>query len=293
MKPAHEISAFAPAKINLFLHVGDKRADGYHDLCSLAVFAAVGDTITAALAEQLTLTNTGPFAGALQGENDDNLVMRAAIALQDWARAADRKVDGARLTLTKNLPLASGIGGGSSDAAATLKLLNDLWHLRAGSDDLASLGVTLGADVPVCLEAHAALMQGVGEKLTRWPNLPPIPAVLVNPRVAVMTGDVFGELRARTGTAAPGKPDTTSPRRMAMWLAQTRNDLQEPATRIAPIIVDALNMISATENCLLARMSGSGATCFGLYETEAEAAAAAKAVQARQPHWWVAATTLR
>ena len=136
-------------------------------------------------------------------------------------------------------------------------------------------------------------MEGIGEKLTPWPDLPPLPTVLVNPRVAVMTGDVFGELRERTGNAAPGRADLRSPREVAAWLAGTRNDLQEPARRIAPIIVDTLRGLSATENCLLARMSGSGATCFGLYETEAQAVAAANAVQARRPHWWVAATTLR
>lgn len=292
MKAAHEISALAPAKINLFLHVGDKRADGYHNLCSLAAFADIGDTIAAAPAERLSLTNMGPFAVALEGEGDDNLVLRAAVALQDWARAKDLKIDGARLTLTKVLPIASGIGGGSSDAATTLKLLNELWHTRATSADLAHIGATLGADVPVCLAAHASLMEGIGEKLTPWPNLPPLPAVLVNPRVSVMTGDVFGELRERTGNAAPSHADLRTPRETATWLARTRNDLQEPAARIAPIILDALTQLSST-NCLLSRMSGSGATCFGLYETAADASAAAKAILANRTHWWVAATTLR
>jgi len=290
---AHEISVFAPAKINVFLHVGDKRADGYHDLCSLALFADVGDVVSAAPAETLSLTSKGPFALALAGEGDDNLVLRAAVALQDWARAADRKVDGARLTLEKNLPIASGIGGGSSDAAASLKLLNDLWRLHAPSADLARIGATLGADVPVCLAARATLMEGVGERLTPWPQLPPLPAILVNPRVSVMTADVFGELQSRSGSTVPSRAEMRSPRDVAAWLAQTRNDLQEPASGIAPIILDVLAELSATDGCLLARMSGSGATCFALYETQAQAGAAARAVQQHKSHWWVSATTLR
>jgi 4-diphosphocytidyl-2-C-methyl-D-erythritol kinase len=288
-----QISLFAPAKINLFLHVGDKRADGYHNICSVAAFANVGDTVSAALAEKLSIANSGPFARALDGDDDDNLVMRAAVALQDWARANSGKADGARLTLAKNLPIASGIGGGSSDAAATLKLLNQLWHLRASDGDLAKIGATLGADVPVCLAPHATLMQGVGEKLSPWP-IPALPAVLVNPRVSVMTVDVFGELSQRSGSTPPEQhPDLRSPREAADWLNARRNDLEAPASAIAPVIVDALKELSATSGCLLSRMSGSGATCFGLYETQAEAAAAARALQEQSPHWWIAATELR
>jgi 4-diphosphocytidyl-2-C-methyl-D-erythritol kinase len=288
---AHETSVFAPAKINLFLHVGDKRPDGYHDICSLAVFADVGDHVAAVPADALSLTNDGTFARALEGD-EDNLVSRAAIALQDWARAAGRKVDGARLTLNKNLPIASGIGGGSSDAAATLKVLNDLWRLRASKRELARIGAGLGADVPVCLLARAALMEGIGEKLTAWPDLPKLPAILVNPRVSVMTADVFGELELRTGSVPPAHADLRSPSEVASWLVTTRNDLQEPASRIAPSITDTLAEISATPGCILARMSGSGATCFGLYSTKVEAAVAARTVRERRSHWWIAATEL-
>jgi 4-diphosphocytidyl-2-C-methyl-D-erythritol kinase len=289
---AREHSLFAPAKINLFLHVGDKRADGYHNLCSLAAFADVGDTINAVPADKISLTNSGPFARALEGDDDDNLVTRAAIALQDWARTNGRRVDGARLALQKNLPIASGIGGGSSDAAATLKLLNDLWHIRATEQELLGIAAKLGADVPVCLAAKASLMEGIGEKLAPWP-LPTLPAILVNPRVSVMTADVFGELKQRSGASPPVRQDCRSPRETANWLASVRNDLQDPACSIAPSIIDALREVSATQGCLLARMSGSGATCFGLYETKAEASAAAGRVQAQQPHWWIAATELR
>ena len=292
MTGAHEHTRFAPAKVNLFLHVGDKRADGYHDICSLAAFADVGDTVSAVLAEKLSIANSGPFARALDGDDDDNLVMRAAVALQDWARANSGKADGARLTLVKNLPIASGIGGGSTDAAATLKLLSRLWHLRASDGDLAKIGAALGADVPVCLAAHATLMQGVGEKLSPWP-LPPLPAVLLNPRVSVRTADVFGDLTRRSGNTPPEHANLRSPREVADWLSAHRNDLEAPASLIAPVIIDALTELSATDGCLLARMSGSGATCFGLYETKAEAVAAARALQEQSPHWWMAVTELR
>ncbi|MBI1213927.1 MAG: 4-(cytidine 5'-diphospho)-2-C-methyl-D-erythritol kinase [Alphaproteobacteria bacterium] len=290
MTAGRSLSVFAPAKINLFLHVGDRRADGYHDISSLAAFADVGDTVSATLTEELSLTNVGPFARALDDDCGDNLVMRAAIVLQDWARAAGRRVDGARLTLQKNLPVASGIGGGSSDAAATLKLLNDLWHLHA--DDLTSIGKSLGADVPVCLAAAASFMQGVGERLAPCP-IPSLPAVLVNPRVSLMTAEVFQELKARSGAGSSSPPNFDSLENVVAWLAQLKNDLEEPAGRIAPVVLDTLSELAATPNCLLSRMSGSGATCFGLYATKAEAAGAARTLQERRAHWWIAATELR
>ena len=280
-------SAFAPAKINLFLHVGDKRADGYHEICSLAAFADVGDTVHGEVADTLSLTLTGPFAAALEGD-DDNLVLRAAQALQDWARDKGRKVDGARLTLHKVLPVASGIGGGSSDAAATLKLLNKIWRLGAGDADLAAIAAQLGADVPVCLRAQATLMQGIGEKLTPWPGQDGIPALLVNPHIAVMTADVFRGLNARTGITPPKHPDTGID-----WLAACGNDLEAPARGPAPVIGDIVADLTATPGCRLARMSGSGATCFALFGAQNEAASAAAAFQHRYPHWWVVPTTLR
>lgn len=290
MTAVHATSIFAPAKVNLFLHVGDKRADGYHDICSLAAFADIGDAISAMPAEKLSLTNVGPFARALDGDDDDNLVMRAAVALQDWGRARGHRVDGARLTLEKNLPIASGIGGGSSDAAATLKLLNDVWRLR--SDELATIGAALGADVPVCLAAKATLMQGVGERLTPC-AIPVLPAVLVNPRVSVMTADVFGALKSRSGAAPLAPPPGGSAKTFITWLSNSSNDLQEPANRIAPTVNDVLTEIAATPGCLLSRMSGSGATCFGLYATVDAAAEAARILQERRVHWWIAATQLR
>jgi len=266
-------ASFAPAKVNLFLHVTGRRPDGYHLLDSLAVFPAVGDHVTAAAAESLTLSIDGPFGAGLP-VGDDNLVLRAARRLAPGHNAA--------LTLSKNLPVASGIGGGSADAAAALRCLARLWGVEANLDDIA-LG--LGADVPVCLSAKPMRMQGVGEVLSPAPKLPDVGMVLVNPGVPVATPAVF---RARAGGFSPQAalpaawPDATA---MARDLAALTNDLQAPAISIAPVIGEVLAAISALPDCLLARMSGSGATCFGLFATPAAARAAAATLT--QPGWWV------
>lgn len=292
MSKYNSVSVFAPSKINLFLHVGAKRADGYHDICSLAAFADVGDRLDGKRAGDLTLAISGRLAEGLSN-GEDNLVVRAARALEAWGRANARKIDGAQLQLEKNVPLASGIGGGSSDAAATLTLLNKLWRLNASGADLEAIGATLGADVPVCLRGSATLMQGIGEKLTPWPSLPPLPIVLVNPGISVMTAHVFRALEARSGTDAPALIEFKSVGEIAAWMASRRNDLEAPARRIAPVIGEVLAEISATPGCLVARMSGSGATCFGIYETGGAASAAAAALSSHHPHWWIATSTLR
>lgn len=267
----------APAKINLFLHVIGRRADGYHLLDSLAVFAGVADTLRADAAGPLGLRLAGPFAAALTPEAD-NLVLRAARALAD---AAGVRPD-VRLTLTKNLPVASGIGGGSADAAAALRLLARLWGI--GSADLPALSRRLGADVPVCLVARPARMGGTGEVLAPAPVLPSCGLVLLNPGVPVATADVF---RARAGDFSPaaklpaGWPDAAA---MAVDLADLRNDLEPPAVALCPPIGAALAELRAVPGCLLARMSGSGATCFGLFATAPEAEAAAGTLA--RPGWW-------
>ena len=287
----YQTTVFAPAKINLFLHVGAKRTDGYHDICSLAAFADVGDRLDAIAAAELSLAISGPFATGL-ANGDDNLVMRAGHVLQAWARGNGQLPGGARLMLEKNLPIASGIGGGSSDAAATLKRLNHLWRLNASNADLMGVAETLGADVPVCLHNTSTLMEGLGERLTPWPKLPPLLAVLVNPGVALMTAHVFATLDKRSGAYAPAPTTFASPRDLAAWLRSRANDLEAPARHLAPIIDDVLAEISATQGCLLARMSGSGATCFGLYESEGAASDAASALASRRPTWWIEATAL-
>ena len=268
----------APAKVNLFLRVVGRREDGYHLLDSLAVFAGIGDEIVAAPQDGLTLTLDGPEAGALAGETD-NLVLRAARAL---AAAAGRPA-AAELALVKRLPVASGIGGGSADAAATLRALVRLWRLDAGRVDLPRLALTLGADIPVCLASRPARMGGIGEIVAASPRLPEFGLLLSNPRVPLPTPSVF---RARTGAFAPPAqlPDAwPDAARMAADLASLGNDLQDAAVSLCPPVAEVLAAIAAQPGCLLARMSGSGATCFGIFATPARAATAAAALPTS---WW-------
>jgi 4-diphosphocytidyl-2-C-methyl-D-erythritol kinase len=280
-------SRFAPAKVNLFLHVGDKRADGYHNLLSLVVFADVGDRVNLAPADRLTLKLTGAFPDT--GPADGNLVLKAARALDAWAAKHGHKTKPVELTLEKNLPVASGIGGGSSDAAATLLMLAAHWGLPIAVDELQALGLQLGADVPVCLRAAPTLVSGVGEELAPVDALPPFALVLVNPRVEVPTAQVFKALEVRSGAHAPPLRRFNGTRDFAMYLDQTINDLAAPAKTIAPVIMRAESALAATDGCLVARMSGSGATCFGLYETKPVADAAADAIARKHPEWWVKA----
>ncbi len=284
------VKVFAPAKINLFLHVGDRRADGYHALQSLVGFAEAGDELCAEAADDLSLVMDGPFASALADETD-NLVLRSARALAAGACVAS----GARLRLTKNLPVASGIGGGSADAAACLRALWRLWGLQAlrgGRVSLEQAAVESGSDVPVCLLSGAALMEGRGERVTALPELPRAALVLVNPRVAVPTGPVFARLAARSGVARIQAPSAFADvQALAAWLGQTRNDLQAPALEVAPVIQEVLTALDA-EDALLTRMCGSGATCYALFANDAAAMRAAQAVQQAHPGWWVCATRI-
>jgi 4-diphosphocytidyl-2-C-methyl-D-erythritol kinase len=275
------LSERASAKINLYLHVVGRRPDGYHLLDSLAVFAGAGDVLTVESAETLSLTVTGPFTAGLDGEAD-NLVLRAARAL---AAQAGVPATG-RLVLKKNLPVASGIGGGSADAAAALRLLSRFWGVDVGQGTLAAIAATLGADVPVCLAGRAAVMSGIGEILAPAPPLPPAGMVLVNPGVAVSTPAVF---RAREGgfsaPAALPADGWNHAESLAAGLRATVNDLEAPALRLAPAITESLAALRAAPGCLLARMSGSGATCFGLFADAAVARLAAGGLQ--HPGWWV------
>lgn len=268
---------FAPAKVNLALHVTGRRADGYHLLDSLVVFADVGDRISVAPAEGLSLTVTGPMAFGLAGE-PDNLVLRAARFLG---------VTGAAITLDKQLPLASGIGGGSSDAAATLRALS---RLTGRPLPAAAATAVLGADVPVCLDPRPQRTAGIGERLAEVPPLPPCWLVLANPGVAVPTPAIFRALTRNDGAAMPDPlprwPDATA---MARDLAAMRNDLETPAIALAPVIATVRSALAAQSGCLLARMSGSGATVFGLFAAEGPARAAEARLQADRPGWWLRA----
>lgn len=282
------ISRLAAAKINLDLRVISRRADGYHELDSLVVFASVGDRLTFAPADRLELHLEGPYAESLKGEDvQSNLVLRAAELLRDYAKTPDL---GARITLTKNLPVASGLGGGSSDAAAALSGLAELWAMDLPAADLAALGISLGADVPVCLFARPCYLGGVGEKISGIDRFPGIWLVLVNPHKALSTPEVFAAFEGRFSPERPTGAATGFESRedLLAALSHSRNDLEQPAIGIVPQIADCLKELRAESGCLLARMSGSGASCFGLFGTGDEAQSAANAIAARRPDWWVA-----
>ena len=268
----------APAKVNLFLHVTGCRADGYHLLDSLAVFPGAADRLAAGPADGLNLAVTGPFGAGLQAE-PDNLVLRAARALAAAAGVPAR----AALVLDKRLPVASGIGGGSADAAAALRLLSRLWRVALPDAALHGIAAQLGADVPVCLAGGAMRMGGIGERLGPGPALPAFGMVLVNPGSAVSTPAVF---KARTGpfsamAALPGGWGDAGA--MAAGLSDLSNDLEAPAIRLCPAVAAVLAWLRAQPGCLLARMSGSGATCFGLFRDGPAAEAVARAAPAG---WW-------
>lgn len=281
------ISEFAPAKLNLYLHVVAKRDDGFHDLDSLVVFAGVGDRVTVKEGDGLSLALAGPMARNLQNE-PDNLVLRAARLLAETFGVPAH----AAITLEKVLPIASGIGGGSADAAATLKALIRLWHLKPGESQLSSLALKLGADVPVCLKGKAVFMQGIGEKLLLAPALPEAWLVLVNPAIPLATPPVF---KARSGPFSAPAPFDAPPndlRDLVRLLRDRKNDLALPAISLVPAIADVKKALEAEKGCLLARMSGSGATCFGIFAGEEEARNAARSLAANQPGWWVAPAPL-
>lgn len=268
----------AHAKVNLYLHVVGRRVDGYHLLDSVVAFPDASDVLHAAPAEALSLEVRGPCGDGL-GTGPDNLVLRAARALASAVGIGA----GARLMLDKRLPVASGIGGGSADAAAALRMLLRLWDLHLPLDSLRLVAQELGADVPACLDSLPARMQGIGELLRPAPILPACGMVLLNPGVAVATPDIF---RARSGgfSDAPTLPDGWhNAAAMTADLAELRNDLEAPAMALCPAIAPVLDWLRAQPECLLARMSGSGATCFGLF-ADADAAAA---MAARAPAtWW-------
>jgi len=288
---ARELSEFAPAKVNLTLHVLGRRVDGYHEIESLVVFADIGDRLTLAPVDELSLTIQGP-TGAAAGATGDNLVLKAA-------RALAGRVEGLRMgafTLDKQLPVAAGLGGGSSDAAAALRILARLNALSLDDSRLHAATRETGADVPVCLDPHPRMMRGIGEILSDPVVLPKLAAVLVNPGVAVPTKDVFAALAAPALTSPAQADDFISidvdAASLVSVLSARRNDLEIPAIRIQATIADVLAALQAFPDCLLARMSGSGATCFGLFGSAGAAQEAAERMQKKQPTWWIRATTL-
>ena len=284
------------AKVNLTLRVVGRRVDGYHDLESVVAFADCADRLTLEPGAELALALAGPLAEAC-GEIDDNLVLKAASLLA--ARVPGLKAG--RFTLEKLLPVAAGIGGGSADAAAALRLLARLNGLALDDKRLREVGLEVGADVPVCIASRACHMAGVGENLLPL-SLPIMPCVMVNPRVPVATKDVFKALGLRSGELRVGVADVMqSPAwpepgaSLEDWveaLAASSNDLEEPAMRIEPVIGRVISALNATNGAWLARMSGSGGTCFAIYENTAEAGRAAQKIKVEHPGWWVHAGTL-
>ena len=282
------VSAFAPAKVNLYLHVLGRRADGYHRLDSLVAFADIGDRVTARPADGLTLTVGGPEAAAIAGLGEDNLVMRAArlLAAQAGIRAA------AALHLDKHLPAAAGIGGGSSDAAAALRALAMLWEVPLGEPELMALAMQLGADVPACLAGRAVWVGGIGEEIAPAGVLPEAGIVLANPRRPLATATVFQRYRGPYRAAGRFDPVPSDAAGLAAMLASRHNDLTEAARELVPEVGAVLDRLATLPGALLARMSGSGATCLALFADRAAALAAGKTLALAEPGWWWAAGRL-
>jgi 4-diphosphocytidyl-2-C-methyl-D-erythritol kinase len=281
----------APAKVNLTLRVIGRRADGYHDIESLVAFADECDRLLLTPGASLALTVTGPGAGQT-GAAPDNLVLKAANALA--ARAPGMTLGA--FELDKHIPAAAGLGGGSADAAAALRLLARANKLSSADSRLAEAARATGADVPVCLDPHPRVMRGIGDVLSEPFVLPRLSAILVNPRVALATGNVFAAWALSAPSPRPTQPDAITKiqnyEQLLQYLMLQSNDLEQAAIALAPVIGDVLASLQMLKGCRLARMSGSGATCFGLFASPDESKAAADILRVKFPSWWVRETVL-
>lgn len=287
--PVAPRAELARAKVNLALHITGRRADGYHELDSLVAFPQIGDRLALEPSGDLELALEGPFARDLDGPPDSNLILKAVRA---FAIAAGCPVPRVKLTLTKRLPVASGIGGGSSDAATTLRLLEDATDQYLPEETLHAVALSLGSDVPVCLDPKPQIMRGIGGDISPGPNLPACGIVLVNPKVGVSTPAVFKALAKRDNPGLPGLPARfESLSALVAWLSTCRNDLEAPAAGICPDIAEVLSALKADERVVLARMSGSGATVFGLCAPQ-DAVSIERALRVSHRHWWIASGPL-
>lgn len=276
----------APAKINLDLRVTGRRLDGYHELDSLVVFTELGDRLSWQPADAMALSVHGPFA--TDTPTDDNIILRAASKLA----SALPEIWPASFLLEKNLPVASGMGGGSTDAAAAMRVLVRQAQSAISGEGLRDIGALIGADLPVCIYGKPARMRGTGLRLDPVRGLPEIPLVLVNPRVELATAAVFGARdEAFSSERRPPMPLLPSVTQLALWLRDSSNDLEPAACRLAPVIDRVLEAVEAQDGVLLARVTGSGATCFGMFSDSDRAERAAATIARNEPQWWVAATT--
>lgn len=278
------LTVSAPAKINLFLHVVGRRRDGFHLIQSLFAFASFGDQLTVSADCELKLELEGPFSHNLEAEN--NLVLKAAVAL---AQAANLDNPGAKIRLCKNLPVAAGIGGGSADAAAALHALQDIWQVQTTNHEVLQLALELGADVPACYVGQPVIVSGIGEEMKPYEHLPNVPLIVVNPGRKMSTSQVFAAFREQAPTFSKQMPDSLIRDGIDIWdlLSRTRNDLEIVVSRLVPRVKNCLQAISKTSQCRLARMSGSGACCFGLYDDQQSARLAAEEIKSLYPSWWV------
>lgn len=290
MSVPHTVQVLAPAKINLALHVIGQRADGYHLLDSLVAFAAVGDTLTVTAPGNGGLSLSGPFAGQVP-QDGSNFILQ--VAERAWPEMH------MSFHLHKELPVASGIGGGSADAAACYRAIAMLRRINLPddttlllTDDRVAALADLGADIPMCVHSEPAHVKGIGEDIALLEDMPELPVVLVNPGVAVSTPTVFKALKHRQNSPMTALPKALDASGFVRWLADQRNDLQEPACRAVPEITPVLAALSETQGCALARMSGSGATCFGLFDGQNAASEAAQRLKQDHPEWWVRPTVI-
>lgn len=288
----HRSTVFAPAKLNLFLHLTGKRQDGYHTLDSLVCFADIGDMITFEEAERFSFHIDGPFANVFQSQrgyiDDNNLVVKA---VRNMSQIADRALN-IKITLTKNLPIASGLGGGSSDAASTLWGLQQFWNYRIDDTIIQHVMVRLGADVPVCYLCQPTVMRGIGDHLVSHPMMPEIPIVIVNPNISCSTRDVFLHHSGYYREVINVPERFSSAETLVDFLKQTHNDLYDPALCCVPDISNVLHALNAFDSCLFSRMSGSGASCFGLFATMDEALSAVQTLTSEYPDWHIFSGTL-
>lgn len=285
MNKKYRMRLVAPAKINLFLHITGKRPDGYHMLESIFVPLVLHDTVVIEPADTVSCLIEGGFAPYVHA--DDNTLLRVANSLQAFKHKA---FHGARLTLHKNIPVAAGLGGGSSDAASVLKGLNQLWQCGLSPVELQDIGLKIGADVAFFLEGKAAFVSGIGEHIAPLPHLPSLPLVLVNPAIPLSTVEVY-----KANTVVNSKPCAHEPcpapfQEFITYLQHKRNDLEQAAISLFPGITEVIEALKRLPSCMLARMSGSGATCFGIFPSSMAAQEAAAILQERYPEWWVAVT---